>query len=279
MHLPQFFKPNGAKIIYFLFLLVVAPFPYLIFSEASSQYEVNWIWGFPPLVSWIYDYLPSSLQEININILEISKVKTIYLFIPSYAFFIFLLSCVIGLILEKIKARYGITTFRGLLYRKIEMREIKPKDIIQHSKRIKEMPKKEVKKEEVKPEEKPKEEPKKEELKPKEKIKREEIEEKEEVKLEEIEELDEEKIKEMSTLIREEEGFLKEQKEKLQKYLDEMNVKRLKSIGADVKENKILCSGCKRWIKLPKGKLTKLIEKHGFDVIWEYKCPECKGKK
>ena len=235
-------------------MLVVAPFPYLVFSEASGQYEVNWIWGFPPLVSWIYDYLPSSLQALNIGILEINKLKTIYFFIPSYAFSIFLLACTIGLVVKKIKMRYGITTFRGLLWRKIEKIETKPLKKV-------ELPKKE---------EKPKEKPK-EEIKPEK--------EKEEVKPEELEEIGEEKITEMSALIREEEAFLREQKEKLQKYLDERNVKKLKGIGVDVKENKVICSGCKRWVQLKKGELTKLIEKHGFDVIWEYRCPDCKEKK
>ena len=103
MGLLNFLKPNGAKIIYFLFLLVVGPFPYFIFSEGLGQYEVKWIWGFPPLISLIYDFLPSSLQELNIGILEISTVKTTYYWIPTYAFFIFLLSCVIGLIMDKLR--------------------------------------------------------------------------------------------------------------------------------------------------------------------------------
>jgi len=254
MKLPEFLKPNGAKIMYFLFMLAVAPFPYFIFSETLGQYEIEWVWGFPPLISLIYDYLPSSLQEINAGILEISKIKTIYFYIPSYAFFIFLLSCAIGLIVEKIRMRYGITAFRGLLWRKIEKIETKPFKKVKLPKKV----------------EKPKEKPK-EEIKPEE--------EKEEIELEELEEVGEGKITEMSTLIREEETFLREQKEKLQRYLDEMNVKKLKSIGVDVKENKIICSGCKQWIQLRKGGLMKLIERHGFDVIWEYKCPDCKRKK
>jgi len=249
MKLPEFLKPNGAKIIYFLFMLVVAPFPYFIFSETLGQYEVEWVFGFPPLVSWIYDYLPSSLQAINAGILEISKVKTIYFFIPSYAFSIFLLACAISLIVEKIRMRFGITTFRGLLWRKVEKMEFKPLEKVKLPKKVE---------------------------KPKEEI---ELEEKKEVKPEEIGEVGEEKITEMSTLIREEETFLREQKERLQKYLDEMNVKKLKSIGVDVKENKIICSGCKRWIQLRKGRLMKLIERYGFDIIWEYRCPECKHKK
>jgi len=259
MHLPQFLKPNGAKIIYFLFFLIVAPFPYFIFSEALSQYEVKWIWGFPPLISFIYDYLPASLQELNVGIFEISEIKTTYYWTPTYALFIFLLSCVIGLVIEKIRVRYGITTFRGLLWRKLEKREIKPSEKVEQPKKIGE-------KKEEEPKEEPKEEEKKEEAEPEE-------------KKEEVKEMDEEKIKEMSTLIREEETFLKEQRKELQKFLDEMNVKKLKSMGVDIKENKILCSGCKEWKTLPKGKLTKLMEKHGLDIIWEYKCPDCEDKK
>ena len=142
----------------------------------------------------------------------------------------------------------------------IEQKPILFKEVI-------EIRKKKSKEEKPKKEERPKEEPKKEEKK-------------EEVKsVEKIKEMGEEEIKEMSTLIREEETFLKEQKKRLQKYLDETNIQKLKSIGVDVKENKILCSGCKRWIRLPRGKLMKLIEKYGFDIIWEYRCPDCKGKK
>jgi len=253
MSLIEFFKPNGPKIIYFLFLLVVAPFPYFIFSETLGQYEVKWIWGFPPLVSLTYDYLPSSLQEFNIGIFEISQIKTTYYWIPTYALFIFLLSCVIGLIVNKIKVRYNITTFRGLLWRKLEKTETKPLEKV-------EQPGKIEKKEEQ--------------------LKEEKIEEKkEEVKPEEIKEMGEKKIEEMAKVIREEESLLKEQKKELQKYLDETNIKRLKSMGVDMKENKILCSGCKQWKTIPKRKLMKLIQEQGFDIIWEYKCPECQRKK
>jgi len=249
MGLKDFLKPNGAKILLFLFLLVFAPFPYFFQPETSDQFEIRWIWGFPPLVSLIYDYLPASLQELNVGILDISKVSTTYYWTPTYALFIFLLSCVIHLIIGKIKVKFGITTFRGLLWRKLGKKEIGPLRKI-------ERPEKTEEKKEIKPEEK-----------------------EEEIKPGELEGMDEEKIKEMSTLIREEETFLKEQKKKLQKYLDETNIQKLKSIGVDVEENKILCSGCKRWVKVQRGKIMKLIEKHGFDIIWEYKCPECKSKK
>ena len=250
MGLKHFLKPNGAKILLFLFLLIFAPFPYFFQPETSDQFGVRWIWGFPPLVSLIYDYLPASLQELNVGIFDINKVTTTYYWTPTYAFFIFLLSCVIHLIIERIKVKYNIATFRGLLWRKLEKKEIGPLRKVERHEKVEEG------KKEIKPEEK-----------------------KEEIKLGELEEMDEEKIKEMSTLIREEETFLKEQKKKLQKYLDKANIQKLKSIGVDVEENKILCSGCKRWIKVQRSKLMKLIEKHGFDIIWEYKCPECKSKK
>jgi len=258
MGLIDFLKPNGAKIILFLLLLFIAPFPYFFQSETSGQYEVRWIWGFPPVVALIYNFLPSSLQELNIGIFDINKVNTTFYWVPTYTFFIFLLSCLTNLIIEKIKVRYGITTFRGFLWRKLEELETKPLEEVKQPEKIEEKPEEKVQKEEIKPEEK-----KEEEAKP-------------EV---EIEGIDEKKIKEMSSLIREEESSLKEQKKKLEKYLDEMNIKKLKSMGVDLKDNKIFCSGCKQWKTLPKGKLTKLIQKHGFDVIWEFKCPDCEGKK
>lgn len=239
----KFFKPNGAKILLFLFLLVFAPFPYFFKLATSGQVNVKWIWGYPPFISLIYNYLPTSIQELNVGIFDINKVNTTYYWTPTYAFFIFLLSCIIYFIIENIKLRYNITTFRGILWRKLEKREIVP--LTKQPERIE---KKESKKEEVIPEE-------------------------------EMKKIDERKIKEMSDLIREEEVFLQEQKKKLGKYLDETNINKLKSIGVDVRENKILCSSCNQWVKIPKEKLLKLIEKHGFDIIWEYKCPECKDKK
>jgi rubredoxin len=241
MGLLEFLKPNGAKILLFLLLLVIAPFPYFFRSETLSQYEVNWIWGFPPIVSLSYNFLPSSLQELNKGIFDISKVKTTFYWTPTYAIFIFLLSCVIYSIIEKIKSIYGIATFRGFLWRKLEA---KPLEGVGKNEKIEEKkPKKEIKPET------------------------------------EFEEIDEKKIKEMSSLIKEEEAFLKEQKKKLGKYLDDMNIQKLKSIGVDVKENKIFCSECKQWKDIPKDQLLKLIEKYGFDIIWEYKCPDCGGKK
>jgi len=249
MGLIEFLKPNRAKIVYFLFMIVVAPFPYFISLETLSQYEVKWLWGFPPIVSLIYDYLPTSLQELNAGIFEISEIKTTFYWIPTYALFIFLLSCVIGLIVDKIRVRYKIMTFRGLLWRKLEKKKEEPKK----EKEKEEEPKKEKKEEE--PEEEKKEEP------------------------EEIGGASDETIKEMANLIREEETFLKEQKKEFQKFLDDMNVKKLKGMGIDIKKNKIICSGCKKWKTLPKGELLELMGKHGFDVIWEYKCPRCREKK
>jgi len=258
MNLLKFLEPNGAKILLFLLLLVIAPFPYFVKQEPSGQYEVRWLWGFPPIVALIYNFLPSSLKELNIGIFDIGKVRTTFYWIPTYAFFMFLLSCVSNLIIEKIKARYGVTTFRGFLWRKLEKLETKPLEEVEQPKEAEEKPEEVVIKEEIKPEEKPKEEAEPEV---------------------EFEDLGEKKIKEMSNLIKEEEALVKEQKKKLEKYLDVINIKKLKSIGVDVKANKIFCSVCKQWKTIPKDQLTKLIQKHGFDIIWEYKCPDCKGKK
>jgi hypothetical protein len=243
----NFLKPNGAKILLFLLLLVIAPFPYFFRTETSVQYEIRWIWGFPPIVALIYDYLPSALQELNKGIFDISKISTTFYWTPTYAFFIFLLSCVINLIIEKIKLKYGITTFRGILWRKLEKLETRPLDEFKQPEKIIE----------------------KKEEKPKEKIKPE----------LELKDIDEEKVKQMSEQIREEEVFLKEQKKKLGKYLDEINIKKLKSIGVDIRENKIYCTKCKQWKSLSKDQMLKLIQNYGFDIIWEYKCPDCGGKK
>jgi len=243
MGIKEFLKPNRAKIIYFLFLIVVAPFPYFLFSEALGQYEVKWLWGFPPLVSLTYDYLPASIQELNAGISEISEVKTTFYWIPIYALCLFLLSCVIGLIVDKIKMRFSITTFRGLLWKKLEKGEIKP-----------------LKKE-------------------KSRKKEEKIEEKKEEPEIEVGEMSEKQLEEMANLLREEETFLKEQKKEFRKFLDQMNVKKLRSMGVDLEKNKILCSGCKKWKSLPKDKLLELIKNQGFDIIWEYRCPSCEEKK
>lgn len=240
MNLLRFLKPNGAKILLFILLIIIAPFPYFIRSETSGQYEVKWLWGFPPFVSLVYNYLPVSVKELDIGIFEISKINTTFYWMPIYAFSIFLLSCVVNLIIEHIKLRFDIATFRGVLWRKLEKREMPPLTI--------QRPEKIGKKEEVKLEE-------------------------------DIGEIDGKKVKEMVDLIKEEEAFIKEQKKNLNKYLDEANIKKLKDIGVDVRENQILCSRCNQWVKLPKDRLIKLIEKYGFDIIWEYKCPECKNKK
>ena len=243
MGLKEFLKPDWKKIVLFLLMLVIAPFPYFVPSEsAPSGYGIKLVWGFPPLVSYVYDYLPEPIQQINAGVSEVNRVKVTYFWMPIYSFFIFLLSCLSNWIIEKIKGKYGIVMIRGFLWRKLkkDWEARKPEG---GKKKEKELPKKK--------EEKP----------------------------EETEELSEEDIREMSKLIREEEGFIKGQKKKLEKYLDEMNLKKLKEMGLDIKGNKILCSNCKNWVELPRKQLMKLLGGYGFDIIWEYRCPKCKPQK
>lgn len=241
MNWKEFFIPDGKKIILFIIMILIAPFPYFTPSESDpGKIELKVIWGFPPLVFFTYKYLPDFLQYINSGIFQLTKVKTSFLFIPAYTFFIYVLSCSINKNLDELKKKYGITAFRGILYRKLT-----------EEKRIKETQEK---------------------LKEKEKKI---IDEREKV----IEESDEEKIKEKERLLKEQEEFIKEEKEKLRQQVDEMNTDKLKNMGLDIKENLILCSSCNNWKPLPRERMLKLIEKKGFEIIWKYKCRECKKQK
>lgn len=236
----EFFKPDGGKILLFLLLLVIAPFPYFVQSGAEpSKLEVRFVWGFPPLVSLVYEYLPPSLQRVNAGILEVSRVKATYLWMPAYASFIFLLSCCSNLLLSKIKEKYGIETFRGILWKRLhEERKLG----------LKEKPKKVEFKHELK-------------------------------EFPSGKRLSEEQIEEMAEMIEKEESFIEEQKKKLEEYVDEINKEKLKRMGLDTEENKILCSKCKRWIPLSKKKILRLLEEHGFEVIWKYVCHDCSRKR
>jgi len=241
MNWKEFFKPDGKKIILFLIMLIIAPFPYFATSETDSEkIEFQVIWGFPPLIFSIYNYLPYHFQQINIGIFQISKVKVTYLWMPVYSFFIYVLSCSINKNLDEIKKKYGITTFRGILYRKLR----EEKKIEKTEEKIEEIQKKII-------------------------YEREKT----------TEELSEEQIKEKERQLKEEEEFLKEEKEKLRQQIDEVNIDKLKNMGLDIKENLILCSNCNNWKPLPMKRLLKRIEKKGFGIIWKYRCKECRNLK
>ncbi len=80
-------------------------------------------------------------------------------------------------------------------------------------------------------------------------------------------------------LIREEEELLKQEKEKLYKTIDELNIKKLLDIGLDTSQNKIRCSNCKNWEPINENNLAEMIKHHGINIIWKYKCKNCKKKK
>lgn len=105
-----------------------------------------------------------------------------------------------------------------------------------------------------------------------------------------VEELpvEERELIEQERLIKEEEEFIKQEKERLFKTMNELNIRKLKEMGLDVVENKVRCSICKDWKPLSKRKFQRkdlkvivgnMIKKHGIDIIWTYKCNECKTKK
>ena len=241
MNWKEFFKPDGKKILLFLVMLIIAPFPYFTPSESvPEKIQFKVIWGFPPLILYIYDYLPDFFQEINIGIFQISKVKVTYLWMPVYSFFIYILSCSINKNLEEIKKKYGITTFKGILWKKLREGE----KIEETHEKIQEKEKKILYQQEKA-----------------------------------MEEVEEEKIKEREKLIEEQEELIKEEKEELRQEIDQMNTDKLREMGLDIKENLILCSGCNEWKPLTEKRLLKLIEKKGFGIIWKYRCTECKRLK
>ena len=92
------------------------------------------------------------------------------------------------------------------------------------------------------------------------------------------EEISEESIEEKERRLKEEEERIKKEKEKFYEYLDELNTKKLKEIGLDIKENKIRCSVCKRWKSIRKDQLLDLIKEHGISIIWKYVCRDCRKK-
>jgi len=91
--------------------------------------------------------------------------------------------------------------------------------------------------------------------------------------------IEESEIIKKERLIREEEERLKQEKEEIYKNIDELNVRKLIEIGLDVKQSKIRCSNCINWEPITKKSLTKIINKYGIDILWKYKCKNCKKKK
>jgi len=90
--------------------------------------------------------------------------------------------------------------------------------------------------------------------------------------------VDDELIKKKQ-LIKEEEEILKQEKEKLYQNIDDVNIRKLLEIGFDIKQNKIRCSNCINWDPVNNKNLAKMIKKHGIDILWNYKCKNCKKKK
>ena len=78
--------------------------------------------------------------------------------------------------------------------------------------------------------------------------------------------------------IRQEEERIKQEKEQIYRTMDETNTKKLFEMGLDLKEGKIRCSNCIKWEPVNKKNLMNMINKHGIEIIWKYKCKECKKK-
>lgn len=128
-------------------------------------------------------------------------------------------------------------------------------------------------------EEKPKEEAKPEEKKP-EKPK----EEKEEVKRVEKPKSEEE-LRKIDQLLRgkdeeiwRQEQAIKQKKLEIFKAYDELNTEKLRSMGFDKNQSIIRCVVCRQWKSYDKDKLSELIKKNDFDIIWKYVCNECRKK-
>lgn len=96
----------------------------------------------------------------------------------------------------------------------------------------------------------------------------------EEIELPEDSDSTEELIKHQQ-LIREQEEYIKEEKKKMAKFVDELNTKKLKDMGFDITQNMIRCSNCGKWKTVSKKELTNKMKKHGIDIIWKYVCREC----
>ena len=135
---------------------------------------------------------------------------------------------------------------RGILWKKLHSKKSEPK----------EKEKTVEKKEETPPEEEEKSE--------------EELQEEEEQIMKEAE------MKEEEALIREEEERMREEKIKMYRFRDESNKKKLRDMGLDVKEGKILCVVCKKWKGYTEEALMALVKRNGIDIIWKYICDKCR---
>jgi hypothetical protein len=91
--------------------------------------------------------------------------------------------------------------------------------------------------------------------------------------------IEESEIVKKEQSIREQEEFLKQEKEKIYKTMDELNTKKLLEMGVDITQDKIRCSICKNWEPTNKKNLASMIKQHGIDIIWKYKCKNCKKLK
>jgi len=83
-------------------------------------------------------------------------------------------------------------------------------------------------------------------------------------------------MKETEELISEEEERMREEKIKMFRFHDESNKKKLKDMGLDVNEGKILCVVCKKWKGYTDEALIDLIKRNGIDIIWKYICDKCR---
>jgi len=97
-----------------------------------------------------------------------------------------------------------------------------------------------------------------------------------ELQKEEEEIMMEAEMKETEDLIREEEERMREEKIKMFRFHDESNKKKLKDMGLDVNEGKILCVVCKKWKGYSDETLIDLIKRNGIDIIWKYICDKCR---
>jgi len=91
--------------------------------------------------------------------------------------------------------------------------------------------------------------------------------------------LEENELIKKEQMIRETEESLKKEKEQIYKTIEELNVKKLSEMGFDITQNKIRCSNCKNWEIINIKNLTDMIKDHGMDIIWKYKCKDCKKRK
>ena len=74
------------------------------------------------------------------------------------------------------------------------------------------------------------------------------------------------------------EQAIKQKKLEIFKAYDELNTEKLRSMGYDKKQSIIRCVVCRQWKSYDKDKLSELIKKNDFDIIWKYVCNECRKR-